>query len=138
VLDLDLPMREVMTHDVVTVGPEAPLTDALTAMINGGFHHLPVVDRGDLVGIVSMGDLLSALRDQDPALRDLGVVLADDRRVRHVLSPAPATLSIDAELRDAVRMFADHGWHAVPVVAGLRLVGIFTTRDLARRVLQGR
>lgn len=136
--DLELSMREVMTHDVVTVASDAHLTDALTAMINGGFHHLPVVDRGDLLGIVSMADLLAALRDQDPDLRDLGVVLDDAHRVRHVMSPAPATLSIDAKVRDAVRMFADHGWHAVPVVAGLRLVGIFTTRDLARLVLQGR
>lgn len=137
-LDLERSMRDVMTPHVVTTAPDAHLTDALTAMINGGFHHLPVVDRGDLVGIVSMSDLLAALRDQDPDLRDLGVVLDEAHRVRHVMSPAPATLAIDAKLREAVIQFADHGWHAVPVVAGLRLVGIFTTRDLARLVLQDR
>jgi len=49
-------VREVMTSDVATVGPEEPLEDCLELMTELRCRHLPVVDDGALVGIVSIGD----------------------------------------------------------------------------------
>ena len=46
-----------MTRDPQTVGPETPADDALKAMLDGGFRHLPVIDRGEVAGIVSIRDL---------------------------------------------------------------------------------
>src|SRR5256714_3860060 len=46
-----------MTNDPKTVGPEEDSEDALRTMLDSGFRHLPVVEGGKLVGIVSMRDL---------------------------------------------------------------------------------
>lgn len=134
-MKLDLPLREVMTGPVETVQASDSLTDALTRMLNGGFHHVPVVDGDQLVGILSAADIAAILHQQDPALAGTGVVLADDDTVASRMTTDVVTLGIDAPIRDAVKLFSVGHFHGVPVVAGGRLVGIFTTRDLARHLL---
>ena len=49
-------LNEVMTRNPDTVGPKDTALEALRRMQDGGFRHLPVVDRGQLVGIVSRRD----------------------------------------------------------------------------------
>ena len=46
-----------MTHDPKTVAPDMDTEDALRTMLDNGFRHLPVVERGKVVGMVSMRDL---------------------------------------------------------------------------------
>ena len=54
-------VHELMTPDVVTVGPETTLVEAASTMLANRVHRLPVVDaKGQLVGVVSMTDLLEA------------------------------------------------------------------------------
>ena len=68
---LDQPVREIMTSDVHTAGPDTDIEDLMRIMTDRRFRHVPVVERGSLVGIVSIGDvvkhridLLQAERDQ--------------------------------------------------------------------------
>ena len=46
-----------MTHDPKTVAPDTETEDALRTMLDNGFRHLPVVEDGKVVGMVSMRDL---------------------------------------------------------------------------------
>ena len=46
-----------MTHDPKTVAPSMDTEDALRVMLDNGFRHLPVVESGKVVGMVSMRDL---------------------------------------------------------------------------------
>jgi acetoin utilization protein AcuB len=46
-----------MTADPKTIGPDTPVEDALKIMLDNGFRHLPVVDNGEVIGIVSIRDL---------------------------------------------------------------------------------
>jgi CBS domain-containing protein len=49
-------LSQVMTPDPVTVGPHSRAIDALRAMNDGGFRHMPVVDEDRIWGVVSRGD----------------------------------------------------------------------------------
>jgi CBS domain-containing protein len=56
----DAPGHEVsswMTRDPMTVGPEEAVDSALNTMLEHGFRHLPVVEDGEVIGIVSIRDL---------------------------------------------------------------------------------
>ena len=55
---LALSVDEAMTREVVTATPDTSLDDALSQMTDPRIRHLPVVDQGKLVGIVSIGDLV--------------------------------------------------------------------------------
>jgi len=46
-----------MTSEPMTVAPEVEVEDALKTMLDNGFRHLPVVENGDVIGIVSIRDL---------------------------------------------------------------------------------
>lgn len=62
----DAPMRPViewMTKHPTTIGPEATVKEALRVMVDGGFRHLPVLQDEQVVGIVSMRDIATALAD---------------------------------------------------------------------------
>ena len=49
-------VREAMTKDPMTLAPQGTAIDALRIMNEGGFRHLPVVDNGKIVGVVSRND----------------------------------------------------------------------------------
>jgi CBS domain-containing membrane protein len=54
-----LVVKEVMTTEVVTTGPDVPLRDAAAAMVERKIGCLPVVDGGALVGILTEGDFVA-------------------------------------------------------------------------------
>ena len=51
-------VREFMTADPTTIGVDAPANEALESMFAFGFRHLPVMEAGQVVGIVSMRDVM--------------------------------------------------------------------------------
>jgi len=57
---LELEARQVMTRDVVTCDPDNSIDEVMQTMTNGRFRHLPVVHHGELLGLVSIGDVVKA------------------------------------------------------------------------------
>lgn len=60
----DTPVREIMTTTVVCVHPEQSIGECMALMTDKRFRHLPVVAGDDLVGILSVGDIVKALLDE--------------------------------------------------------------------------
>lgn len=54
-------VREIMTERVVFVEPEQTIQDCMALMTEKSFRHLPVMDDGKLIGVLSMTDLVRAL-----------------------------------------------------------------------------
>ena len=50
--------HEALTDDLITIGPGAPVEEAANEMVRAQVRHLPVIENGELIGIVSMRDLL--------------------------------------------------------------------------------
>jgi len=57
---LDQPVSAYMTRDVVSCTSQASAEDVLHKMTNGRFRHMPVVDAGKMVGLVTLGDVVKA------------------------------------------------------------------------------
>ena len=57
---LELEARQVMTRDVVTCDPDDSIDSVMQTMTEGRFRHIPVVRRGELLGLVSIGDVVKA------------------------------------------------------------------------------
>lgn len=57
----DTKVREIMTASPVTVTPEATVEDCMRVMTHHHVRHLPVVDRGRILGVVSIGDMVNAI-----------------------------------------------------------------------------
>ena len=63
-------VSEIMTADVQTCEPASSLDDVRKTMTDGRFRHLPVVESGALVGVISIGDVVKAYIDQVEFERD--------------------------------------------------------------------
>lgn len=61
---LDLPVEQIMTSPAVTVEPGTTVDEALGMMTRRRFRHFPVVDNGDLIGFISIGDLVKHKMDE--------------------------------------------------------------------------
>lgn len=61
---LDIPVSEVMTRDVLTCKPEDSVDDIMAVMTARRVRHLPVLAEGQLVGIVSIGDVVKHRLDE--------------------------------------------------------------------------
>jgi len=55
---LDRPVSSIMTSEVKTCAPDMRVNDLMQVMTTGRFRHMPVLDDGRLVGIVSIGDVV--------------------------------------------------------------------------------
>lgn len=136
--------KDVMTHSVVTIAPEAPIREAITRMIDHRISGMPVVDADvGLVGILTEGDLLRRTETgtDAPRRRWLELLLgpgssADEyahthgRVVRDVMSAAVISVGMEAPLAEVVRLMEENSIKRVPVVDGKRLVGIVSRADL--------
>ena len=127
-------VREYMTHDLVTIEPEARLSDALNIMRACNVHRLPVVEDDLLVGIVSEKDLLYALPSVD---RPISWVEASAKAaalpIRQVMHQDVVTVCPDCPIEIAAATMADHNIGALPVVSPSEshtLVGIITETDI--------
>ena len=68
----DTPASAIMTAQVVTVGPDTPVTACMQLMTERRIRHLPVVEGGQVVGVISIGDLVRAvIADQQLELEQL-------------------------------------------------------------------
>ncbi len=69
---LELTARDIMTSKVVTATPQTSVQEAMTLMDDGYFRHLPVIADGDLVGIISVRDVVRArIRHQEAEVDSL-------------------------------------------------------------------
>lgn len=61
---LNRKVSEVMTSEVIVGVPQDDVMSVVHTMTEKRFRHIPVIDRGQLIGIISIGDILKAQRDQ--------------------------------------------------------------------------
>ena len=128
---------DVMTPNPLTVTPEATVAEVWDLMSESEVRHLPVVDRGALVGMVS---------DRDLARFDIGrLVLAEGAEaLRHELgTPVVKLMSSDViavnaetELDEIIELLVEHRIGAVPVVrpGSREVIGIVSYIDVLRAV----
>jgi len=66
------PVRDIMEANVVFVGPDQSVEEAMAIMTEKAVRHLPVIEQGNLVGIVSIGDLVKdTISDQTFVIEQL-------------------------------------------------------------------
>ena len=106
----------VMTREVVVVPPTVSVRAASGMMDRRHIRHLPVVEAGRLVGILSDRDL---------------VKLPGDATCGEAMTPAPVTCTADAPVGRVALLMLEHRVDSIPIVnAAGKLTGLVTSTDL--------
>lgn len=116
-------VRDVMTTDVNSVNPSTKVGEAARQMRDANVGSLPVVDRQELVGIIT---------DRDITIRVVADgINADEVLVKDVMTADPVTVSPDQTVDEASAVMSKHQVRRLPVVDGGKLVGILALGDVA-------
>ena len=130
------PLSTIMAADPVTVSTQQTVSEARYLLASERIHHLPVVDDGRLVGMISSTDVMGvsfSLDDDDVASRTIGDKVVS---IGDLMATDLVTVSATGTIRDAALALSAGGFHALPVVDGSgALVGIVTSTDVIQYLL---
>lgn len=127
-----------MNKELVVVTPDVPVKEAMRILQEKRIRHLPVVEEGRLVGIITDRDLRSVAPSPATSLSIYEInYLLDKLTVKEVMTKKVFTVSPETELEEAARLILGRRIGALPVVKDGTLVGIITETDLLRAFLEG-
>ena len=137
---------DIMSRDLVTVGPEAPLAHVADIFRKRGFTSLPVVGEGDrLLGLIFQIDLIrrareDAFRQHHSLIRALAHLIDSHRKrppkAAEIMETDTPRIAPDTPVGAIMPLLADGGAEAVAVVEGPKVVGIVTRTDLVSALAQ--
>jgi len=119
-------VKNQMSKKVVTIPPDTSILRAIEIMREKSIRHLPVVEEGELVGLVTEGDLRQASL----------LSLVDKVSIDDVMIKKPVTVAPGASIEEAARLVYRHKIGGLPVVVGRKLVGIITIVDILAAFIQ--
>lgn len=130
-------VRDWMTAHPITVDPKTTLPEAHKIMKDRRIRRLPVIDRNQLIGIVTLGDVREAEPSDATTLSifELHYLLAK-LTIGEIMTREPLTISVNATIREAAKMMLQHKIGGLPVMEDGQLVGIITESDIFRVLAQ--
>jgi CBS domain-containing membrane protein len=132
-----LKVRDIMSIDLVTLKEGDDLGLAENVMRFGRIRHLPVVNAGKLVGLVTHRDILRA---QVSSLADLPLEERDQIKVSipasEIMKKDVETIGPDETVLDAAKILKANKYGCLPVVNNRKLIGIITEADFIDLVIR--
>jgi len=132
----DVPVRELMSPDVITVGEDDTLAAVLNTFREHGISRAPVVKDGKLVGIVTMHDCIMAIIPKKRLTR--GAISEKKPRlgipVTNIMTESVITISEDVVVRKAVELMVSNGISGLVVTRDDKISGIVTKTDILEAI----
>ena len=130
-------VRDLMAQNPATLDRNETLDLADQIMNLGRIRHMPVVDNGKVVGILSQRDLFrSALIVALGFGRRTTSALIKTIKIKEVMTEHVITITPDVAAKDAARLMIDKKIGCLPVVENEKLIGLITETDILRYVVE--
>jgi len=134
-------IKDIMTTEVITVNPADTLDIVRNKITDHFIHHVPVVDDGRVVGMISMNDIYKLQHPftvfKNPEAEDSNRQIFTTMLAKEIMTTPVVKVKEDEPVSIAVDLLLENMFHALPVVNGdSKLVGIVTTFDLIRHALE--
>lgn len=131
-----VPVSEIMSKDLITLGPKQSLYEAEKLFNRHNIRHIPIVENERLVGMISRTDLLrisfADLNENDEF--DVPVVY-EMFGISDIMTRIPVFVEVDSTIKETAQILSRQNFHSLPVLDNGKLVGIITTTDLINYLL---
>jgi CBS domain-containing protein len=133
-----VPVSTIMTKNVIKLNLTDDLTKAEMLFKKHHIRHIPVVNSNKIIGMLSYTDLLrisfvDAVDDDDEVV---DVTVYNMFTVEQVMAKKLVTVSPETTIKEVAEILSSREFHALPVVEGDLLVGIVTTTDIIKYLLE--
>lgn len=109
--------RDIMTHEVITIRPDAPVREVARQLADYHISGMPVIDgQGHMVGIITEADLISK----------------DGKTVADLMSERVVSVTEDTTVDEIAQILTSNRYKRVPVLRSERLVGVVSRADIVR------
>ncbi len=134
----NVPVSTIMTKNVVKLNSTDDLTKADFLFKKHKIRHIPVVNGNVIIGILSYTDLLKisfvdAIDDNDEVI---DATVYNMFTVEQVMAKNLITITPETTIKQAAEILSSKEFHALPIVEGNLLVGILTTTDLIKYLVE--
>jgi CBS domain-containing protein len=128
----NLPIASIMSKSPYTVKPSIKIFEIKTIFDHFDFHHLPVVENGKIIGIVSKLDCLNYYKKLSGTStgKNFAYISDSNTRAQDIMSTDLTILQPKDTIGLAADIFLANKFHSIPVVEGEKLEGILTNHDL--------
>jgi CBS-domain-containing membrane protein len=124
-------VSEIMMGSPVTLGPDDTLDLANDIISLGRIRHIPILDHGKLVGLISERDLIGAAANRIFGLnQESRSALLKSELIKNIMKKRVVTVTPDTPIKNAATIMADKKIGCVPVVSDGALVGLVTTTNV--------
>lgn len=129
-------VSSIMTKNVVKLNLSDDLTKAEILFKKHHIRHIPIVNGNVIIGMLSYTDLLrisfaDAIEDED----DVDTTVYNMFTIEQVMAKKLVSISPETTIKEAAQILASKEFHALPVCEGDLLVGIITTTDLIKYLI---
>jgi CBS domain-containing protein len=133
-----VPVSTIMTKNVVKLNLSDNLTKAENLFKTHKIRHIPVVNSNQIVGMLSYTDLLrisfaDAVDEEDEVIE---TTVYNMFSVEQVMAKKLVLISPETSIKEAAEILSNNEFHALPVCEGELLVGILTTTDLIKYLIE--
>ncbi|GCC10653.1 inosine 5'-monophosphate dehydrogenase [archaeon] len=148
-------VKDFMTKDVVVIEVDESLEEAAKKLRKYRISGAPVLEEGNVIGVISEADLLKALEEKSISLNTLlpspldlielpvrvklnidkitkEIKLLGKVKIKDVMTKSAITISPEEDISKAARLMRERGINRLPVVKDSKLVGIITRADLLK------
>ena len=132
-----VPVSTIMTKNVVKLNVSDNLTKAETLFKKHHIRHIPVVKENTIIGMLSNTDLLriSFADEVDDEENSIDITVYNMFSVEQVMTKNLTTIVPATTIKEAAEILSKNEFHALPVLENDTLVGIVTTTDLIKYLI---
>lgn len=146
--------QDIMTQEVITISPEADVTEAVKTLLEKGINGLPVVDdQGLVIGIICQSDLVRMQKSlplpslftlfdgflplSSSALLETEIKRIAASKVGDAMTAKVVTIPPDMTIDQIAALMVDKKFHTLPVTDNGRLVGVVGKKDVIKTIVAG-
>ena len=122
-MKIDVPVREAMVTNVITISPDSSVVEAAKKMIDKDLGGLVIIEKKKPVGIITEHDFLGVVAKMPNPI---------EVKVKDIMSSPLITISPNSSILEAARLMNESKIRKLPVKDNEKLVGIITAEDIVR------
>ena len=131
------PVSHIMAKSVISVNKTQSLREVKSLLEKEGIRHIPVVSGSELIGIISKTDITklsfgSIFENQGSSEE----AVLDMLSIEQLMTPQPKSVTSETSIRDVAEILAHEEFHSLPVVDEGNIVGIVTSTDIIKYMLE--
>lgn len=131
-----VPVSQIMAKVLIAVPTNKKISEVNELFKEYNIRHIPVIEGAKLAGVISKNDVTKLGYGAGEMDQNALNAIYDTYELKDVMVKKPLTVSPDTNIKDVAEILSEQSFHSLPVVDDDEVVGIVTTTDLVKYLLE--